>query len=265
MSSIQSNTCYCGNSYGRYGLASSDSSCNLACNGNPNQICGAAWLNSVYTMPSWATGMINHWAFTNNYLDSVTLQTPTTAGSGLTFVSDRSSKTTSALSFTGGYLILPSATYFNGDLTITVWGLMNSFNTWSRVIDCAATLLPAQNSDNVLLAATGGTTGSPVLSLTNYNGGGDVYTWTTTQLWTIGVWGHVAVTLSGTTSTLYFNNVQKVQSTQIVPRGNARPYSYIGYSRYVADGLLNGYLDDLRVFSRALSTTELTQVYNYNK
>ena len=237
----------------------------MVCNGNPNQICGSAWINSVYTMPTWATGMINHWAFTNNYLDSVTLLTPTTGGSGLAFVNDRSSKTNSALNFYGGYLVLASAVYFNGDFTVTVWGLVNSFNSWSRVIDCANTLSPGQTSDNVFISVSGGTTGSPILGITNYNSGGDAYTWTGAQLWTIGVWAHLAITLSGTSGTLYFNNVQQAQSTQIVPRGNLRPSSFIGYSRYGGDALLNSYLDDLRLFSRALSTAELTGVYNYNK
>ena len=131
------------------------------------------------------------------------------------------------------------------------------------MIDCANTFSPGQTSDNVFISVSSGGSGSPILGITNYNSGGDVYTWSGTQLWTIDVWGHLAITLSGSTATLYFNNVQKAQSGQIVPRGNQRPSSFIGYSRYGGDGLLYAYLDDLRVFSRALPTNELTYVYNY--
>lgn len=37
--------CFCGNGYGRYGSADN---CNMRCNGDPSQICGGSWANSVY-------------------------------------------------------------------------------------------------------------------------------------------------------------------------------------------------------------------------
>lgn len=42
--------CFCGNTYGRYGAAASASpprSCNLGCAGNPNEVCGGEWANSL--------------------------------------------------------------------------------------------------------------------------------------------------------------------------------------------------------------------------
>lgn len=42
-----SNQCYCGHSYGRYGR-SDDSSCNLRCNGNNDENCGGNKTNMVY-------------------------------------------------------------------------------------------------------------------------------------------------------------------------------------------------------------------------
>jgi len=43
-------SCFCGNTFGRYGAAASASpprSCNLGCAGNPNEVCGGEWANSV--------------------------------------------------------------------------------------------------------------------------------------------------------------------------------------------------------------------------
>lgn len=43
-------TCFCGNTVGSYGPAASTSparSCNLGCAGNPNEVCGGEWTNSV--------------------------------------------------------------------------------------------------------------------------------------------------------------------------------------------------------------------------
>ena len=42
--------CFCGNTYGSYGAAASASpprSCNLGCAGNPNEVCGGEWANSL--------------------------------------------------------------------------------------------------------------------------------------------------------------------------------------------------------------------------
>ncbi len=41
-----STQCFCGNSYGKYGRATN---CNMKCGGNPYQICGGFWSNSVYS------------------------------------------------------------------------------------------------------------------------------------------------------------------------------------------------------------------------
>jgi WSC domain len=37
--------CFCGNAYGRSGAATN---CNAACGGNPAEMCGGGWANSVY-------------------------------------------------------------------------------------------------------------------------------------------------------------------------------------------------------------------------
>lgn len=43
-------SCFCGNTFGKYGEAASASpprSCNLGCAGNPNEVCGGEWANSL--------------------------------------------------------------------------------------------------------------------------------------------------------------------------------------------------------------------------
>ena len=39
--------CFCGNSYGKSGVANN---CNMNCSGNKNQKCGGGWANSVYRL-----------------------------------------------------------------------------------------------------------------------------------------------------------------------------------------------------------------------
>ena len=173
-----------------------------------------------------------------------------------------------------GYYQLPSATYFSGTAgySITAWiAPLTYYASWSRIIDCASSTARS-NTNNVLFAATAGTSGVPTLAVTN-SGGSDVYTQGTVL--SLGVWYHVAVTVAGsagttTTSNFYQNNVltQTNAGTPVTPTVT-RGFSYIGYSPWTiiqgttGDQILNAYLDDVCIFNRALTTTELTSVYNY--
>ena len=44
-----SNWCFCGDKYDTLGLATN---CDNKCKGNPDQICGGLWANSVYEVPA---------------------------------------------------------------------------------------------------------------------------------------------------------------------------------------------------------------------
>ena len=46
--SLQSNQCYCGNSYGLYGKSARYTG--VPCPGNPNEYCGGVGLNYVYSL-----------------------------------------------------------------------------------------------------------------------------------------------------------------------------------------------------------------------
>ncbi len=43
------NECHCSDSFGKHGKTNSDGDCNKPCTGDPNQMCGAGWKNSIYT------------------------------------------------------------------------------------------------------------------------------------------------------------------------------------------------------------------------
>ena len=50
-----SDACFCGNSFGRYGT---DSGCTYKCSGNPAQTCGAGWRNEVYLRIDYGDGQV---------------------------------------------------------------------------------------------------------------------------------------------------------------------------------------------------------------
>uniref|UniRef100_A0A1I8IHA2 WSC domain-containing protein n=1 Tax=Macrostomum lignano TaxID=282301 RepID=A0A1I8IHA2_9PLAT len=61
--------CFCGNSYGLHGAASSDSECNKNCYGNSSQICGGFDRNSIYeNIYAPETGLFKRVASTKSML-----------------------------------------------------------------------------------------------------------------------------------------------------------------------------------------------------
>ena len=84
-----------------------------------------------------------------------------------------------------------------------------------------------------------------------------------------GTWHHVTATYNKTTGEqkLYVDGV--LRDTDLHPAGNTIvPYTIntdmrIGYSR-INNGYFNGLLDDICVYSRALTAADITELYNYN-
>lgn len=54
----QGTWCYCGDSYGSYGLSSNQDYCNKACKDAPGEMCGGSWRNSVFALDTNVT----HWS-----------------------------------------------------------------------------------------------------------------------------------------------------------------------------------------------------------
>jgi hypothetical protein len=96
------------------------------------------------------------------------------------------------------------------------------------------------------------------------NGAEEVINMTTPAVLSAGVWHHVAVTLgAGTTytGTLYIDKAVAGTNTGMTLRpsnlGNT-PNNWLGRSQFPVDPMFDGLVDDFRIYSRALSTAEIT-------
>ncbi|WP_090438834.1 LamG-like jellyroll fold domain-containing protein [Duganella sp. CF458] len=75
-----------------------------------------------------------------------------------------------------------------------------------------------------------------------------------------GQWVHVAVTLSGSTGTLYVNGSAVATNSQMTHapfRMRSTTQNWIGRSQYSADPYFNGKIDDFRIYNGALSAAEV--------
>ncbi len=77
-----------------------------------------------------------------------------------------------------------------------------------------------------------------------------------------GAWNHIAITLDGNTATLYINGAVAATNTGMTLRPSslgATTQTCLGRSQFSADPYFNGAIDDLRIYSRALSPGEIVE------
>lgn len=79
-----------------------------------------------------------------------------------------------------------------------------------------------------------------------------------------GSWQQVAVTLAANTGTLYVNGAQVAQNTSMTlnPANlGSTTQSWLGRSQFAGDPYLNGQIDNLRIYDRALTAAEVQTLY----
>jgi hypothetical protein len=140
--------------------------------------------------------------------------------------------------------------------SVSAWVKLSASPVWSRIFDFGTStttyaFMTANSSATTLRFAitTGGSTmeqqmnAQPLPTLT---------------------WQHVAITATGTTGTLYVGGAQVAQNiamTLSFASLGATTQTWLGRSEYATDPYLNGQLDNVRIYSRALTAAEVLQLF----
>ncbi len=141
-----------------------------------------------------------------------------------------------------------------GDFTIHGWVYLDTISTWSRIFDFGT-----GTSVNMFLTPKAGGSDSVRFAITNDGAGGEQRIDGSAALST-GTWTHVAVTLAGTTGTLYVDGsaVGTNSSMNLYPGAIATTtLNYIGRSQY-SDPYLDGAVDEFTIVGRAMSSSEIS-------
>jgi len=159
-----------------------------------------------------------------------------------------------ALSGSSQYVALPSGILSGATgFTVSAWVRLDAVTTWSRVFDFGS-----GTGVNMFLTPRS-SAGTARFAITTSGAGGEQRINAPAAL-PSAQWTHVAVTMSGGTGVLYVNRAEVARTTgmSLTPAslGNTPDY-WIGRSHYTADPYLDGIVDDLRLYTRALSPAEI--------
>ncbi|MDB6070208.1 MAG: hypothetical protein JWL81_1379 [Verrucomicrobiales bacterium] len=150
---------------------------------------------------------------------------------------------------TDSYVQLPPRLGDSTDFTFAAWVFWNGGANWQRIVD-----LGDGTQKHLFLTPK---SGSGNLRFTIKNGGGEQQLNSTAAL-PVGVWTHVAVTLSGDTGKLFVNGAVVNTSTSITinPGDLGTRLNYLGKSQF-ADPLFSGILEDVRIHNTALTDAQV--------
>jgi len=80
----------------------------------------------------------------------------------------------------------------------------------------------------------------------------------------IGNFAHVVVTANGSTLKIYINGVLDSEVNQVIPLFKSNNPIQIGGLAQVGNNYFNGLIDELRIYNKALSESEIQQLYQMN-
>ncbi|MBN2351373.1 MAG: LamG domain-containing protein [Spirochaetales bacterium] len=187
-------------------------------------------------------GLIHYYPFSGDASDQGSVPKDGTLN-GATPAADRFGTTDSAYSFSGADTI--ALAYFAPPAEFTLSAWVNTADT-SGTILCWRELPSSPGTDGESLGV-----GGDKLSHSRKNG---AFSWSVESAASIntGAWIHVAVVKSGDTYSLYINGS---------PDGSASDTSVLTLNDLTIGYNLAGVIDEVRVYDRALSASEVNELY----
>ncbi|TWT36589.1 Laminin G domain protein [Posidoniimonas corsicana] len=148
------------------------------------------------------------------------------------------------------FVTLPPGVASHDDITVSAWVYWDGGDAWQRLFDFG-------NNTTEYMFLTPSAGGGAVMRFAITVGGNGAEQVLETAAMTPGVWTHVAVTLDGDIGTLYVNgSVADSEPITLNPSDFAPALNYIGESQW-PDPLLEGRVDEVRIYNYALSATEI--------
>jgi hypothetical protein len=227
-----------------------------------------------------SNGLVAYYPFNGNTNDASGNGNHGTVKGSVTLTTDRKGNSNSAYNFGGyynkGYIKVPasSSLQFNQDITISTWVKLNDsggMDGWGNynATNAAFTVLGKDGGRNgiCLDVNSNGGVGFPYLWDKSNQAAGVNYTYNTGFF----DWVHIVAVNNGNKMALYLNGVKVQENSNI--NGNINAVNnlamYIGVNNDLQSGYgeafwspFNGKIDDVRIYNRALTDSEIQALYN---
>lgn len=206
----------------------------------------------VLANPDPSEGFVAHYKLDGSAADSVGFNHATVSGNP----SYLGGKYGQGINLDGvdDFVTLPSGVANSNDITIAAWVKWDGGDAWQRIFDfgddtSSYMFLTPRSAANTMRFAitTGGSNAEQMLE---------------TAALPTGEWVHLAITLGGNTGILYVNGEPRVAGQILLDPSDISPLNnYIGKSQW-PDPLLNGMIDDLRIYDFALDMSQVAGLVN---
>jgi hypothetical protein len=144
---------------------------------------------------------------------------------------------------------------FNTGITFSVWAYPTASSNWARFVDFGS----GAPSNNILFTRVGSTT---TLALYSHNVTTESVI-SAADAMQNNVWQHFAFTIASNGAAKIYKNGSVIASgTLNVPNLVTRTNMYIGRSNWVADSYYDGSMDDIRLYTTALSDGDILTLYS---
>ena len=203
-------------------------------------------------VPSYVptNGLVGWWPFNGNANDESGNGNNGTVN-GATLTTDRFGVANKAYSFDGVNDFIQTNRAHTSSFSVSTWVKLSSAACFSSIIDAYA------SSWEFLTDCNSGSN----LSLAVWSGG-------TYQIYTSGFnltpqnWTHVVCTFSANNTCKIYSNGVLINTFTTINLPAIGGLFYFGRSRSGSDSFLNGVLDDIGIWNRALTACEITDLYN---
>jgi hypothetical protein len=179
---------------------------------------------------------------------------------GATWVAGRAGNAVN-LSGANHYVALPTGILSGASaFSVAAWVRLDTVATWSRVFDFGS----GTGVNMFLTPRANSATGTARFAITTGGAGGEQRINAPAAL-PVGVWTHVAVTHTGTLGILYVNGAEVARNTAMTVTAGAlgsTTQNWVGRSQYSADPYLDGAIDGLRIYGRALTAGEVSSLHS---
>lgn len=205
------------------------------------------YTSEVSATPTGGDALVAHYNFDNDTNDSTLNLNNAVASANATYSTGLTSQ---AITLGGtSFVKLPADIASHQAISVATWVKLNNNNTWQRIFDFGN-----GEDENMFLTARNGS-GNLQFTITN---GGNTQNLNGPALDT-NRWMHVTITLDATGIILYVNGteVDQIASTPISPMDFKPVLNYIGRSQYANDPLLNGSIDDFRIYNYKITPAEI--------